>query len=431
MARNNANDFAAALLQGYTTGLQIQQQRERHELEMDRARDERDLRKELQAIDKPTKAMETYVVNSPDGDLAFTDAKTAQEAARAIGDSASITTRFNVGDQTFNSREAADVALEAANAPAVKLRRRAEVALKYGRPDLADAYTKNYNNMLEANRRDLQESFLQAQATGDVSQVLDAYNKRLPNGATAELIPTNDGSLSLQIMRDGEPVSQRSFKSSDEFWTAMGQTVAQTPDNMLETWRTREQLAQGAKGLDIQDRTSRANIRQGDERIALEGRKVSSDIKNDAIRTGIAQGQLGLARRELGLKEDMANRPSVISGVNPTNGNVVVGATETYRDPTTKQWGLRTLPTIEQPNMAPTRTAAPDTLGGLLRGGVGGPLPAIDWSKLPAKNPGQGGTVVTNPTAPPMGIRTPSTMQSGYTPEQWQHREEMINQIPR
>lgn len=405
--------FAEGLMTGFTTGKKNQREEEEYQLRMAKLKDERAMAEEFKAVDAQSKPAEGFVLVTADGSrTVFADKKMAEEAKAAMGGDAKLEQKFIVAGQQFDTAEAADIAAEAANAPAAKLRKRADIALKYNRPDVADAYTKSYQNMIEANRRDMQETFLQAQQTGDYSSVLDAYNKRLPNGATAEMVPNEQGGMTLQVTRGGKVVTQKPFASPDEFWTTMGQQIATTPDNMLETWKTRESLAAQKRGLDIQERSADANIRQGDERLAqsakgltLQERQVDAGIKNDAARTRIAQGQLGVAQGELGLKSSIANRPDVVSGVAP-NGNVVFSATERYRDEN-GNWGLRVHPTQEVPGMAPTRTAAPDPFAGLtLPGGAQQPL-VIDWGKIPQKNIG------------------------GPAPAPQQPQNPLVNQIPR
>lgn len=412
--------FATGFLQGYAVFSQEKRAQEEHEVRMAKAKDERAMAAEFKNLETETKPSEGYVLVAPDGNkTVFADKQMAEEAKAAFGGEAKLESKYIVAGQQFDSPEAAEDAAAAANAPAAKLRRRAEIALKYNRPDLADAYTKNYQHVLDANRRDMQEQFLQAQATGDYETVLNSVNQRLrKNGAEASLVPNEQGGMTYQIVKNGQVVTARPFANPQEFWDTMGQQVAQTPDNMLETWRVREGLKLQKRSVDIQERGTDANIRQGDARVAqgargldIQERQVTAGIRNDDARTQIAAGQLGVARGELGLKSSIANRPDVVSGVAP-NGNVVFSATERYRDKD-GNWGLRVHPTQEVPGMAPTRTAAPDPFGGLmLPGGAQQPL-VIDWSKVPAKNIGG---AVPAPKPPVTNMYPP---------------DHLVNQIPR
>lgn len=423
---SGAGSFAAGLIQGYTAVSQIRMQQEKHNIEIAKARDEQAMRAELKGVEAAVSPTAGFAVVAEDGTKTiFTDKALADEAARANG--AQMQQVYTVGGKTFESQEQADVAAEAANAPAAKLRKRADIALKYNRPDLANDYSKSYATMLESNRRDLQESYLQSKAVGDYASVLDGYNRRLPNGLHAEMVTNDQGGLTLSVTRNGQPITQKQFTTADDFWSMMDQTIAQTPDNMLETWKTRESLATQKRGLDIQERKAEADIAsdkrrldQGDRGLVLQGRKLEADIKNDQVRNNISAAGVATQQAELGLRRELATRPDVVSGVNPVNGNVVFSATERYRNPTTKEWGLRVLPSQEVPSMAPTRTAAPaDPLAAMLGGaGLGAQAPmAIDWSKLPPKN-------VAPTTARPAAPLTPEQAEA-------LRRQQSINSIPR
>lgn len=343
--------FATGLLTGYTTGKKAQEDKEERELRMAKLKDERAMAEEFKALDSETKPSEGYVLTTPDGTrTVFADKKMAEEARAAFGGDSQLEAKFIVGGQQYDTPEAAEDAAAAANAPAAKLRKRADIALKYNRPDVADAYTKNYQNILEANRRDMQEQFLQAQATGDYDTVLNSVNARLrKSGAQASLVPNEQGGMTYQIVKNGQVVSAKPFANPQEFWDTMGQQVAQTPDNMLETWKVREGLKQQKRSLDIQEKGTDANIRQGDARLAqgargldIQERQVDAGIKHEGQRIGIAQGQLGVAQGTLGLQQAEANRPKVHSGVD-ASGDVTFGATQMTRDPKTGTWGLNVI----------------------------------------------------------------------------------------
>lgn len=388
--------FAEGMANGYATGMKERRAQELHDLQVSEMRAAAEMRNEIKQVGADVKPSEGFVVVAADGTrTVYTDEKMAKEAQAAQGEGAQLGKTFIAAGQQFDSPEAADEAAAAANAPAAKMRRFASVALKYNRPDVADAYMKNYQNIVETNRRDMQEQFLQAQATGDYGSVLDTVNARLrKTGAQASLVPGENGAMTYQVVKNGQVVAARPFASAQEFWDAMGQQVAQTPDNMLETWRVRETLKQGAQGLRIQEKKAdsdiandAARVKQGERGLDIQERTADANIKHQAGMLGVAQSNAANGAAQVGLGYAQLTQPKVHSGVDEA-GNVTFGATQTTYDPKQKTFGLNVIGPQVAPGMRPTPRGNSNGLDALL-GGMGQPAPlAIDWSKVPPKNIG-------------------------------------------
>lgn len=390
--------FAEGMMKGYFEGQRLKDEREERELRMTKLRDEKAMNEEFKNLDKAAKPAEGFVLTAADGTkTVFADKKMAEEAKTAFGEGSQLEPKFIVAGQQYDTPEAAADAADAMNAPAAKLRQRAEIALKYNRPDLADAYAKNYQNVLEANRRDMQEQFLQAQATGDYDTVLNSVNQRLKkNGAQASLVQGENGSLTYQIVKGGQIVTAKPFANPQEFWDTMGQQVAQTPDNMLETWRVRETLKQGAQGLKIQEKKADSDIANDAARVAQGARGLDIQEKTADANITHQQGMLGVAKTnaangaaQVGLGYAQLSQPKVHSGVTE-GGDVSFGATQTTYDPKQKTWGLNVIGPQAAPGMRPTPRGSSGSGLDALLGGLGQqPAPlVIDWSKVPQKNIG-------------------------------------------
>lgn len=367
MARGGGlTNFATGFLNAYVTAKDQQRKQELHELQVAKLRDERAMNEEFKTLDQNSKPVEGYVVQGPDGTRSvYADEDLARKAQAASGEGSVLQQTFLVNGQQFGSREEADQAAEEANAPAVKLRQRAEIALKYNRPDLADAYQKNYSSMIEANRRDMQEQFIMAQQAGDYNSILGHINQRLKrSGMEAQLTPNEQGGLTYTITRNGQVVQERPFKTQAEFWDSMGQQIMQTPDNMLETWKTREGLKLQERQVVAQEKSSDATVRTADANV----RKTDAEIKEMPARLAIAQQNANAASTSAGASAMNANTAR-LGFMNPTpkvssaptaDGGLGLFVTPQNFDPKTGQW-----------NVGPATVMRPDGLKYPRTGGLG------------------------------------------------------------
>lgn len=256
-------------------------EKERRGLEMRRAQAEleklesdKQMRERLGRLEEDVKPTQGFVVEGPDGRAIYADEKTAQTHADAAG----VQPRpvFIVAGKTYDDKDSASAAAESANSPAVRLRQKAAVYASYGREDLAAAAMQNYRLLLDNNRREIQQSFLNARATGDAGAVIDAYNRQLPNGVQAELVQGQGGPM-VQLTRAGKPLGQpQPFN-----WDLMERQVMATPDNMVEIWRSSEQLKLQGKQVDNDTRRTDATVKETDARVGLIGAQ-TADIPEQA-----------------------------------------------------------------------------------------------------------------------------------------------------
>lgn len=403
--------FAEGMANGYTAARKDRREQERHDLEMERMRNEQAMNKEIREVESRTVSpSEGYVVTGQDGaSTIYTDKKMAEEAAAVSG--AQIAQRYLVAGKQFESMDDAQAAADSANSPAVKVRQQAEIARKWNRPDIADAYYKNYTTLLEANRRDLLESFSQARAVGDYNQVIDAYNKRLPNGVQAAARPTEDGGLALQLSKGGKPIGQpMMFKSSGDFWDAMGQQVMTTPDNMLEVWRTGKSLGLQERQVAMTEKTGDAQIKSlvaGTKKTEAETTLLPEEMRIRGMTAAASMKGAMAAETTANTQRIALGMPKVYSGAD-AQGNVAFTLAGPAQD-ANGAWTLQSSPMKAVPGLHPM--PKPDSFGlGLGTGGapvadsaaiqqqLGQMFPPKNLGqKTPAAAPAAGGTQTTPP----------------------------------
>lgn len=370
-------------------------EKEMRDLQLARARDEKAMNDEIKNIASvKIKPSEAYVVMGADGTrTVYADARQAHDAA-AVTAGAQVQKKIVVADKQYDDPEEAGAAAESLNSPLAKARMAAQVGAKYNRPDVFEAHMKSYKMGVDANRADMLETVMMAQQLGDPKPALEAYNKRLPNGKTAELVQGENGAMALQIMQKGQPVGQpRPIGSMDEFFKGAIEFVSTTPDNQLEIWKHKSSLAMQGKGLelqgrqvDIQGRVADANIEKTEAEIAqmpeelkLKRQQVGAAVTSAGASATSAQASvLNAQTNQMGL-----TMPKVISGVNEKD-EVVLSQHSPVYDKGAKTWGLQVTPPQAVPGMLPTGMAKPakdDLFGGL---GKQKPL-VIDFSGIPPK----------------------------------------------
>lgn len=396
MAKRNSSALLDGMLKGMEMGARIKA-----------AGEAQAMKDEFKKLDEPVKPSKGFVVTGPDGASSiYADEKMAREAADSLAGS-QLDSKYLVAGKQFDTEEDAATGAAAMNSPAAKLRQRSEIALKYNRPDLAEAYQRNYKQQMDANRAEMQQAFNQAAMTGDVNAVVDQYNKRLPNGVNTELVPNEDGSLTLNIKKGNTVYQQRPFASTNDFFEKMTPLMAATPDNMVELWSKQEGLKQQAKEnaradrkLDHDITSDNRRLAQGDTGLGLQAQQVGAAVRKTNAEVAQMPAEMRLKERqvgatELGAQATAANAqtqrlgltvPKIHSGVD-ASGDVSFGATQPVLDPKTGQWGLNVIGPQVAPGMRPTPRQSGSGLDALLMGGAGAhPAPlVIDWSKVPAK----------------------------------------------
>lgn len=361
--------------------------KELHDLQVQRMRDEKAMTEEIKKVNELKVApSEAYVVNG----VTYADPKQAHDAAAAAS-GAEIKKKILVGDKQFDTPEDAANAAEAMNSALAKSRMAAQIALKYNRPDVFEAHMKSYKMGVEANRADMMETIMAAKATGDPTPALEAYNKRLPNGKTAELIKGADGQLALQVVQNGQPVgAPRPVGTLDNFFNSAIEFVNTTPENALEVWKHKSQLEMQGRGLDIQQKG-----------VDIQGRVADSNIKKTDAEVAQMPEEMGLKRQQVKAAQTSASaaatsasasvinaqtnreemtRPKVYTGVNDKNEVSVFQASPTKGKDGV--YGLSVSKPQVVPGVLPTGMAKPDSLG---LGMPQAPQLNIDWSKLPPK----------------------------------------------
>lgn len=396
MAKRNSSALMDGMLKGMEMGARI-----------NAARENQAMKEEFKKIGEDVKPTKGFVVTGPDGAATtYADEKMARDAAGAL-EGSTLDSKFIVGGQLVDNEDDAKTAAAAMNSPAARLRRQSETALRYNRPDLAEAYQKNYAQVMAANRAEMLDAFNQAALTGNVGAVVDQYNKRLPNGINTELTQGADGALTMNVLKGGKVVNTQQFANTGDFFQKMTPMIAATPDNMVELWSKQEGLKQQAKDNARADKklehditTDQARLAQGDRGLGLQEQQVNAAVRKTNAEVAQMPAELALKSRgvgaqELGAQASAANAqtarmgltvPKIHSGVD-TNGDVSFGATQPVYDPKTGQWGLNVIGPQVAPGMRPTPRQSGSGLDALLLGGgapQNGPL-VIDWSKVPPK----------------------------------------------
>lgn len=265
--------FAGGFGKGLTEGLEQKRKREIEErrlkieerradleaqrlgMENKKLEREEEMQRRLQGLNEEVKPQQMYIVDTPDGRMYHADEKLAQAVAETAG--TQVQPSFVVGGQTFADKEAAQTAAEAANSPAARMRRRAEIYGSYGREDLANATMQNYKLTLDNNRREMQQAYLEARDKG-VPAVLEMYNKRLPDGNKAEIIQGPQGPV-LQLSAGGKVIGQKPFVE-EQFFADMDRRIAATPDNLAELWRSDKQLGLQERQVKVAENTGAAQV---------------------------------------------------------------------------------------------------------------------------------------------------------------------------
>lgn len=285
--------FATGLVTGYTSGKKAQQQQELHDLQVAKLKDERALADELKSIDSQAKPSEGFVLTTPDGEhQVFTDEKAAKEAEKAGDGAFKLEKAFIVGGQQYASKEEADQAADTANLPAVKMRMRAEAAMKHGQPVLAGQYGQAYKSLVDANRQITFDKYNEMRQSGDVDGILHMINSRPGSKGQVSIIGTDNGGVALQTVVDGKPYIGQAFGSVNELLDGVGAQISATPDNFFE-----RNLATQRFGLDK-------------DKFAHQQDVDAKQLANAATGLGLQAQGLGLRRQELNDARTARNNPA-------------------------------------------------------------------------------------------------------------------------
>lgn len=448
MARKNTGgalaQLAAGFGQGYMQGLErnrknamedkrfaLEQQRaeldnRRLGIEIDRADREAAMHNELKQVSTDLKPVEAFSLQTPEGSTVFADRKQAEEALAAAGNAEGVRLApiQLVGGKQFDDPAAAQQAADQMNSPVVRNRRSAEVAMKYGNPQLAQQYAAAYKTQVDANRAEMRDEFMRARATGDLEAAAQMYNNRFARDGQVQVAQGQDGQIVVQRMRDGEVVSATPMGTPAQFWDQMDRLTMATPDNALELWkadkefglRGRQVAAQEAGTAASVDKT-RAEIAQMPEELRLRG------IQANAAAAGAGAAAMNAQTARIGLTQPK------MSAVPDAKGNLHYVQTQQTYDPKTGQWGLGVPQTQAATGMRYPAIATNEARNPLAAlGGLGG-AQAVDWNaigdavaRLPPKNFGGNATAAPPVVAPsgspgvPQGRGLPATGMGAAAP---------------
>lgn len=297
--------FAQGLVSGYTTGRQMKERREKHDLEMERARDDKEMRDAFKAIEATHEIGEQYVVATDEGDVIFAD---RAEAMAAAGDTGGIRPIYSVAGQTYNTTHEAQQAQDIMNDPGTRMGMMAQVAVAYGRPELATQFYGAQQNMLDSQRRMMQHQFLHAQRTGDLEGVINQMNHLVgPGNPQTQVVQGEGGQVALQRVNpeDGSVLSEQRFENVGSLWNGLYEDVMATPDNMLAIYTSK-------RNQDFQER-------QFAHRQSVDAQQLSLSAAN----TGIAAGNLGLRRQEFAAAQNQPRNVAYHQGTD-AEGNLAV-----------------------------------------------------------------------------------------------------------
>lgn len=234
--------FAEGLVTGFVQGKKMKQQREKHDLEMARAQDEKDMRDAFKAVDKEHEVEERFSVATADGEQIFTDLAAAQEVA---GKDGAVQALFSVAGTSYEDMHSAQLAQDMVNSPSSRMGQYAAIAMHYGRPEMATQFHGAQVAMQDAQRRTMQEAFMHARRTGDIEGIIGQINHLSgPNGPQTQLVSGEGGGVVMQRVspKDGSVISQQPFQDLEGVWNHINEDMMQTPDNMLAVWTSQRNM---------------------------------------------------------------------------------------------------------------------------------------------------------------------------------------------
>lgn len=376
--------FAEGLANGYAQGLANRRQQEEHDLRMEQARNDKEMRAEIKRLsDTKAAPAEAFVVKGEDGtSTVYTDAAMAHDAAGAGGQ---VHKKIVVAGKQYDSPEEANVAVETANSPLMKMRQAAEIAAKYSNPAMAEMYMKQYEMGVKMNKQDAIETMQNAINSGDPKAVLDVYNKRLLNGRTAELqVDEATGKLAVQVMAGGKPVGKPEvYDDTAAFFKATQERVLNTSENAFAMWQHKNQLAMEDKKFGLQAMQVASSVRANDAGIKKTEAEIAQMPEEMKVRKMGAQAALtsaGASATNADTQRIGLFQPKTISGVDENDNVTLTSVAPTY-DRKTGWGGLNVGKPQVVPGMLPTGMAKPQSAmdAMMLGGGMGAPKTAEDY----------------------------------------------------
>lgn len=398
MARG-IESFAAGLVTGYTQGKRSQREQELHDLQVAKLKDERAMAEEMKATEGNVKATEGFVITAPDGTRTiFADEAAAKEARAATGGDLQMERKFLVAGQQFDSQEQADDAADAANAPAARMRRQADVARKYGRPDVATSLMQSYKAEVDANRQIAFDNFNQLRQSGDIDGIMKMVNGRRGAKGEASVVQTEDGGVALQTTVNGKPYVGQSFSNMNDLLDGIGNQISATPDNYFERGMSQKNFGLAQDKFTHQKEVDTEQLANAKSGLGLQAQGLA-----------LRGQELKLRGDEIAIQRDAKNNPppDIRYGVNDKGESVPI-VQGLSRD-ASGVWN----PSISaQPALTGVRpaTARQDPLAGFLTGGAGTSF-QFDGSKIPPRT-APAAPSATGPVPPQGGLKTPAQKEA-------------------
>lgn len=317
MASNDfAGSFAAGLVGGFVKGKQMRQQQELHDAQMAKLADEKAMREDLKAASADVSPQSQFVITAADGSQMTTDTeKSAGKIAEGM-DGAKISQVYTVGDQKFDTQDAADKAAFMANDPVNRGQRMAAIYNRYGHPDQAMSVMQGVNAMQDMRANESFSNINRQIASGDYAGLSKTYGA-LANDPSIKITSGTDGSfLVTRTGENGTPVLMHSYANADDFRAAAAGALERSPKEALsQYWLKRNFDA-------TQDYRNKS-------------------LQNQAAGIGIQGQGLALRQQELGLKQhemDKSDNPVTYQTGLGASGNVAITPVQRHWDPATKSF---------------------------------------------------------------------------------------------
>lgn len=334
--------FAQGMYDGYSNGKKRELENKRAEMEIERLKREEEMLKERNAVGevKPTKA---FSLVTPDGvETIYTDEKEASEAAQALsglgeGQTFQVQPRYLVNGRRFNDEEAANKLAQAESTPAAQLRRKAQIASRYGFNDVAASDLKTYKDLTNAIKYEKVDALMQAQVNGDLDTLTQLYSAQ--TGQQVRLERNDDGTITPVSIRGDQEVKGKPV-SPDQLWNYAIEAANRSPDNWNEDRNYRLQV-------------DKFKHQQGQDTIANQQR---------AAGLGMQAAGLGLRQQEMDFNRSVrANPPPTTQMAYDANGNLVPVTRSQSFNAGSGQWDTTVLPGAALPGVYgsdPTRRPA-------------------------------------------------------------------------
>lgn len=359
MASNFAGSFAAGLVNGFVKGKQMQQAQEKHDLEVKRLKDDADMHDMLKMASEDLKPKSQYIVTAADGSTMAADTESAAAKIAKGMDGAQVSQAYMVGNQRFDTQDAADQAAFMANDPVSKAQRVAAIYNQFGHPDQAMSVMNGANALQDLRAKESFSSINRQIESGDFAGLSKTYGQMVGDPSIM-VSQGRDGSVIVtRAGENGAPTLMHSYKTTDDFKAASAGALARSPTEALNQYWVKKNF----------DATQ-------------EYRQQS--LANQGAELGLSAQRLGLQKTESDARikaaKDKAlmdkNPVSYIQGLGADNNLATIPVYRTF-DTATGQWSERLgtpLATGLKPNrqpLSPTEQIVADALARSQAGGTG------------------------------------------------------------